>query len=659
MLNFKHQALPRLADPIRFLLVGAVVFGLIIQPISSIAFSKAEQGPEGDGTGVSAVIGYSIQGYVWDDNAVDKSFDPADIGLEGWTVEISKAPAPGESILPILGPETTDATGFYKFENLRPGTYTVCQVDKVELGWKQTFPDSTSDNPFGCHEITVELATNRDEGPANYNFGNFLMGFGSISGVVWNDADGDATRIIPDEVGLENWTVNLLTSCSEDFNRYDLNLDSVIDPTDFSLFTGLFNTFSVSADLNGDGLLTQPDEDCFGILYSGGSIDSPLTVIGTTTSDADGNYSFADLGYGNYWVNEDVQVDWTQTKPGGDGVYGPLGVAPTTSWTEQDFGNWIPVAEEPVIEEEEPVEPAGEEVVIEEEEVVLPVIELDKIASANSVIADAQVTYTFNYTVSDATASSVVLSDPLPDYMTFVSASDEGAYDPLTNVVTWNLGDKEPGNYLTTMTVQVDGVITNGTKIENVATISASEIEPVTDNAIVTVNSRPVLTVKKMIDQDTASRGDTLLYTVLITNEGTDTAKNLTAKDILPQGFTTKDDQVSEFSVKFNDLEVDKSVATSYEVVVGDQVAKGSYDNTVTASADNTESVSATATVEIEVLGEVLGVETVAEPEVLGAEATLPETGLGLIDLLIMITGLLTISGGVYLTRRQTGLAIK
>ena len=109
----------------------------------------------------------------------------------------------------------------------------------------------------------------------NVNFGNFKQI--TISGQVFNDLNDNGNKD-PGEPGLAGWTVFL--------------------------------------DTNNNG---QPDPG------------EP-----TTTTDADGNYSFANLGPGTYYVREVVQDTWQQTTPNPADIVAQSG----TDVPGQDFGNF-------------------------------------------------------------------------------------------------------------------------------------------------------------------------------------------------------------------------------------------------------------------------------------------------------------------------------
>ena len=102
------------------------------------------------------------------------------------------------------------------------------------------------------------------------------------------------------------------------------------------------------------------------------------------------------------------------------------------------------------------------------------VLTLDKADSPDPVAKGGELTYTLSWGVTgNEPADGVVLKDPLPFGTQFVSASDGGVYDPATRIITWDLGDKVPGDSGTvTLVVKVNLDFPNGLNIENRATIS-------------------------------------------------------------------------------------------------------------------------------------------------------------------------------------------
>lgn len=284
-----------------------------------------------------------------------------------------------------------------------------------------------------------------------------------------------------------------------------------------------------------------------------------------------------------------------------------------------------------------------------------PVITLVKTDTPDPVAAGANITYTLNWTVSNASATNVVLTDAIPANTTFVSASTPGAYDAVTNKVTWSMGTVATGNYVTTLTVKVNSPLTNGTKIDNTATIDSTETDPVNAVAQTTVSSGPILAIEKLVDVSTVNPGQTVNYTVKVTNTGTDTAYNVKLTDTLPTGFTAKDDGATTVTHSFGNITAGASVSTTFAVIVGTTNAAGEYTNIVRANSDNYAEISAQVALNV-IVPQVLGekTEVTPVPQVLGETTTLPVTGNNAINSSLVVgTFLGAIIGlGLYLKQR-------
>ncbi len=120
----------------------------------------------------------TIHGYKWnDDNGDGQSWE--ENKLSGWTIKLYKSN--GEGFDPIDTMVTDSGSthfGWYWFENLFPGQYKVCEVQKD--GWTQTYPINA--NTGNCHTLTLpdgnsngfEELVNATTGPV-YKFGNRLI----------------------------------------------------------------------------------------------------------------------------------------------------------------------------------------------------------------------------------------------------------------------------------------------------------------------------------------------------------------------------------------------------------------------------------------------------------------------------------------------------
>jgi uncharacterized repeat protein (TIGR01451 family) len=174
-------------------------------------------------------------------------------------------------------------------------------------------------------------------------------------------------------------------------------------------------------------------------------------------------------------------------------------------------------------------------------------------ASATPLVADLSLTktvsnpnpnvgdtITFTLTLHNAgpdPATGTVVSDPLPAGLTFQGANpSQGTYDHSTGV--WTFGTLA-ANASATMTIsaRVDSPV-GGT---NVAVASSDTFDPDTSNNTATAETTPQqadLAVTKTVSNPTPNVGDTVTFTVTLTNHGPNDATNVTAHDLLPAGLT-------------------------------------------------------------------------------------------------------------------------
>ncbi|MCA9127805.1 MAG: DUF11 domain-containing protein [Planctomycetales bacterium] len=176
-------------------------------------------------------------------------------------------------------------------------------------------------------------------------------------------------------------------------------------------------------------------------------------------------------------------------------------------------------------------------------------VSVTKVASAASFNAGEQVTYTITVTNNGpSTATNVVAIDDLPDTFTIVSATATG-------------GGTVTQTGLATGEIQVDFASLTALQSETitiVAAIPATEAAAVgvtnsvtvtsdgvdtnagnnTDTADIDITRSAVLTITKSDSPDPVGVGNTLTYTILVTNTGPSTANNVVVSDTLPTGLT-------------------------------------------------------------------------------------------------------------------------
>jgi uncharacterized repeat protein (TIGR01451 family) len=148
-------------------------------------------------------------------------------------------------------------------------------------------------------------------------------------------------------------------------------------------------------------------------------------------------------------------------------------------------------------------------------------------------------TVTFTVTVSNAgpdSATNVQLNDLLPAGLTFLSAtSSQGAYDSSTG--SWTIGTVSTA---AAQTLQIVARVVSPTAVTNTATISHSDqYDPNGGNNSASATETPQqadLGLTKSVSNASPNVGDTITYTVNLTNNGPNTATGVTVADLLPAG---------------------------------------------------------------------------------------------------------------------------
>ena len=114
------------------------------------------------------------------------------------------------------------------------------------------------------------------------------------------------------------------------------------------------------------------------------------------------------------------------------------------------------------------------------------------------------------------------------------------ATDPLTFVLPETLAEGETVTvvYLAQVSDALQAPLPD---ITNTVTVSAAGVEGVTDTATITPEQYANLTIVKAADRSEVAPGDTLNYTLTITNSGTLPAENINIEDYLPANIASVD----------------------------------------------------------------------------------------------------------------------
>ena len=280
---------------------------------------------------------YTIKGTIYRDADRSESLEDGEKLYQGVTVDLLDASGN------VVATTTTDAHGAYAFTNLEEGTYKV-RVRKegpiVDLVQTED-PDATKDNTSG--DITLEL---NDPIKENVNFG--YISDNSISGTIYRD-DNRSNSLNGGEAGYPEQTVQLLdkdgqvikTTKTDANGNYSFDnlpdgtysvkvvkdgaltdLEQTEDPdgakdsasepitldednptkknVNFGYVPDYFIKGTIYRDGNRSGALDAGEK-----LYEGVTVNlvgADGTVVATTTTDADGTYSFDKLPAGTYTV---------------------------------------------------------------------------------------------------------------------------------------------------------------------------------------------------------------------------------------------------------------------------------------------------------------------------------------------------------------------
>jgi len=166
-------------------------------------------------------------------------------------------------------------------------------------------------------------------------------------------------------------------------------------------------------------------------------------------------------------------------------------------------------------------------------------LQVTKTASADTVIGNDSLTYTITITNNGPDPAMLpLLVDPIPTQLKNPSYS-------IDNGMTWQnvalgsltLPTLQAGDTFTVLAKGTVIVYAQG-PIINTASVTSTTFDPDMSNNSATVttatNSAADLSIVKLGSSDTIATGDTLIYTLLLSNAGPEIAKNVIVTDVLP-----------------------------------------------------------------------------------------------------------------------------
>ena len=264
----------------------------------------------------------SISGYKFNDLNGNGIMDSGEAGLDGWTIVLTM---PNQTEVQ----STTGFDGYYRFDGLSPGLYTLRELAKP--GWDPTTSESQQ----------VNLT---DSDVTGINFGNRARTY-SISGKLFEDVNNNGAN--DSEPGVKGWEIRLtrpdatesvMTTGDDGSYRFE-NLTPGVYTLRLVLQAG-WNASVSSREVS----ITDSDQSGvdFGVQMIGftisGRVFNDLNANGvndgepglsgwsvklvlpdgserTTTTSDDGFYAFDGLSPGSYRIEEIKQDGWSQTAP--------------------------------------------------------------------------------------------------------------------------------------------------------------------------------------------------------------------------------------------------------------------------------------------------------------------------------------------------------
>jgi len=276
----------------------------------------------------------TIGGTKFQDTYGTGVYATGDLGLKGFTIDLD---VNINGVLTTVTSTTTDANGKYSFTNLGPGTYYVLEVQQP--GYTQT-----TTNPLAIVAVSGNNVS-------DVNIGNFKLI--TVSGTKFLDMNGNGVRDCGDP-GLKGVTILLdvknndvlttvqstTTDASGHYSFLNVGPGTyqvlevlpagytqttanppVIVATSGNNVTGeLIGNFKlicisgcVYQDTNGSCSRNTGEAGLKGITILLDEKINGVLVEKSTTTDANGNYSFANLGPGTYRIRELLPTGYKQT----------------------------------------------------------------------------------------------------------------------------------------------------------------------------------------------------------------------------------------------------------------------------------------------------------------------------------------------------------
>ncbi len=261
-----------------------------------------DQNPDNNSAKASITVKHRLAGKVYYDANDSSSYDNGEEGFKDITVELLGADGN------VVATTTTDADGNYSFTRLPAGDYTVkvTKAGAIANLTQTEDPDSTKDNTSGTVTLNADNPVQE-----NINFGYVKKH--AISGNVYLDQNRDKTKNTGD-LPQGGVTVKLVDASGAVVATTTTDTDG-----NYS-FTGLGDgTYTVAVDKTGPLASTEQTED------PSGNADSRSQAITFTRNDPDVtnvNFGYAEdyTVSGTVYYDKDRSETLNDGEPGFDGI---------------------------------------------------------------------------------------------------------------------------------------------------------------------------------------------------------------------------------------------------------------------------------------------------------------------------------------------------
>ena len=248
---------------------------------------------------------------------------------------------------------------------------------------------------------------------------------------------------------------------------------------------------------------------------------------------------------------------------------------------------------------------------------------IEKTAHKSAASVGDKITYTITLSNSETATVPVqnaVVTDVLPDGLTFEYGSvmvdgsivSSYTYEQASRLLTVGVGSIDPDTSRTVSFVATVNEDAYNTTIQNLATLTADNTEPVQDkdDGVVVADGRTDLTITKSVNTATAKVGDKLTYTVQVSN-GAGAQVNIrdaAMQDAIPDGLTfygnvtvdgysaayQYDNASGTLTVPLDSIASGQTKTVCFDVLVNSDAYGMTIQNTAIASGSNAPDAEAT-----------------------------------------------------------------